>query len=314
MSVKLLCVYHKPALLWKNEVVYPIHAGRALLEKRVQAGQIKPADAQWLKEHMPGDDTGENISALNPHFNEMTAIYWAWKNYDKLGNPDYIGFIHYRRQFWLKTDLKAPDFLSAIGCTETDVEQLMQQYEAACISLSGPETLCEWGKRFANFALITQAVEVLKKKYPQEAERYERLVNQEHVNPIRNMFIMRREEFFRYAQWIFDVLLAIKETSSESHRGRGMGYTGEAMTTLYLACLQDKGAKVAQLDFFYDGDAFPVGVCGHLKALRRWLAVRVVGPKHKKYAHYVRVEKMRRLRNRFINAARCAFAKERASN
>ena len=52
-----------------------------------------------MLEHMRGDDTGENISALGLHFAETSAIYWAWKNYDHLGNPDYIGVCHYRRLF-----------------------------------------------------------------------------------------------------------------------------------------------------------------------------------------------------------------------
>ena len=54
-------------------------------------------DYQWMLDNMIGDDTGDNISELNRNFNELTAIYWAWKNYDKLGNPDYIGLAHYRR-------------------------------------------------------------------------------------------------------------------------------------------------------------------------------------------------------------------------
>ena len=29
----------------------------------------------------------------------MTSLYWAWKNYDALGNPDYVGLMHYRRHF-----------------------------------------------------------------------------------------------------------------------------------------------------------------------------------------------------------------------
>lgn len=48
---------------------------------------------------MIGDDTGENISNKNDYYNEMTAVYWAWKNYEELGNPDYIGLMHYRRHF-----------------------------------------------------------------------------------------------------------------------------------------------------------------------------------------------------------------------
>ena len=54
-------------------------------------------DYKWMLENMIGDDTGDNISDKNREYCELTGIYQAWKNYDKLGNPDYIGFIHYRR-------------------------------------------------------------------------------------------------------------------------------------------------------------------------------------------------------------------------
>ena len=44
---------------------------------------------------LPRDNTGINISEKNPTFNELTLIYWAWKN----TNQDFIGFAHYRRYF-----------------------------------------------------------------------------------------------------------------------------------------------------------------------------------------------------------------------
>ena len=42
-----------------------------------------------------GDDTGDNISKERFRLNEMTVLYWAWKNVE----ADYYGLCHYRRYF-----------------------------------------------------------------------------------------------------------------------------------------------------------------------------------------------------------------------
>lgn len=111
LNVKILVGYHKPAAIIKDRDTFiPIHLGRALnpeIAARAsfskQADQtnleIKKKNYQWLVENVMGDDMGDNISDRNRRYCELTGIYWAWKNLDKLGNPDYIGLNHYRRQF-----------------------------------------------------------------------------------------------------------------------------------------------------------------------------------------------------------------------
>ena len=93
MKVKIFVAYHKEAELIQNEVLIPIHVGRDF------------STSKWLEDNMMGDNTGDNISSRNNRYSELTAQYFAWKNYDKIGSFDYIGFCHYRRLFNFNTRL-----------------------------------------------------------------------------------------------------------------------------------------------------------------------------------------------------------------
>jgi len=95
-KVKILIAYHKDTYRFKSDILTPIHVGRAIADKKTK---------KQLSDII-GDDTGDNISKKNPHYCELTALYWAWKNYDKLDNPDYIGFMHYRRHLIFNTQSK----------------------------------------------------------------------------------------------------------------------------------------------------------------------------------------------------------------
>ena len=92
--VKILVSYHDKHHLFKSDILTPIQTGCALAAERF--------------EEMIQDDDGKNISAENPRYAELSAQYWAWKNYQKLGNPDYIGFMHYRRHFIFNEPKKFP--------------------------------------------------------------------------------------------------------------------------------------------------------------------------------------------------------------
>lgn len=70
---------HKPYWMPQDDVYLPIHVG---CDGKESIG-------------FTGDNTGDNISAKNPHYCELTALYWAWKNLQ----ADYTGLVHYLRYF-----------------------------------------------------------------------------------------------------------------------------------------------------------------------------------------------------------------------
>ena len=80
MNLRVVVAAHKPYWMPADPVYLPVQVGAA------------------GKESIPGytrDDSGENISAKNPHYCELTGLYWAWKNLP----GDAIGLAHYRRHF-----------------------------------------------------------------------------------------------------------------------------------------------------------------------------------------------------------------------
>lgn len=85
-SIRIAVVTHGPTTfpgIFKNpDIYFPIQAGRS----------VNPPIPDII-----GDDSAPSISELNPYLNEMTAIYWLGHHYDEIGNPDFIGFNHYRR-------------------------------------------------------------------------------------------------------------------------------------------------------------------------------------------------------------------------
>lgn len=72
-DIKILIACHKDTALLDSKILTPIHVGAAKADRRF--------------EQMLSDDTGDQISAKNPMYCELTAQYWAWKNLE----ADYYG-------------------------------------------------------------------------------------------------------------------------------------------------------------------------------------------------------------------------------
>ena len=85
-KISVIIAAHKEYRMPEDSLYLPLHVGAE--GKTDENGN--PLDLGYLK-----DNTGDNISAKNPMYCELTGLYWAWKNLDS----DYIGLAHYRRHF-----------------------------------------------------------------------------------------------------------------------------------------------------------------------------------------------------------------------
>jgi hypothetical protein len=130
--------------------------------------------------------------------NELSVLYWAWKNYDKIGNPDYIGLYHYRRMFEYNTIKKLNDYDIII----TKKRFFNSFWKESYPSCSDNITI----KRQISFDKFDISIEIIKKMYPEKSDEileYFDLTG----GYFNNMFIMKKELFFEYCEFIMPLVL-----------------------------------------------------------------------------------------------------------
>lgn len=263
-SVKLLVCYHKPSFLLKDEVLTPIHVGRALAKKRMDQ---KSQNYQWLMKHLIGDDTGENISDKNGSYNEMTSLYWAWKNYDKLGNPDYIGLMHYRRHLIMRAgeidvvnfeELDEENYLKEINYSPKKVYQMVD----GCDFVAHIGKVKNVYKHYVENHRqedLDLAFDILYEFYPEYKEVAKEYFDGDLSN-FCNMFIFKKEIFFDYCEWIFGILQEFEKRVDTSEK---RFFISERLTGVYIAKLmKDKTLKhkVVPISFVAEKVTIPIAM------------------------------------------------------
>ena len=267
-SVKIFISYKEKHRVLHNEIITPIQTGRAL--------------ARQSFEQMLGDDTGDNISEKNNRYCEMSAQYWVWKQYQEIGNPDYVGFMHYRRFFVFDSAFplegRTP-WVPGIAMYRVPC------FDDMCLENIAPkhilETLssaqdCYVGKPFdvRNFAPLNNCMkshflnyvpgskrevwdafcQIIEELYPQYVPYLEQF-SSGSVMYACNMFIMRKELFFEYSSFCFGVLEALdKRIDSTAFKGqelRFLGFVAEYLLTIFVFRLQDQKAKLSFLDALF---------------------------------------------------------------
>lgn len=246
-NIKIYVVCHKPSYVPENPYLYPIQVGTALSGKKLEG--------------MLHDDEGDNISEKNKSYCELTAQYWAWKNDD----ADYYGFFHYRRYFSFDPNLDRDDGWGNIAyerITDEVIDELHLKPEMMRELITKYDVISVKGRRYPRIqeggALMDVyreygvapfqhredldiTLNVLKEKYPEFAQTADEYMKSMTAHEC-NMFIMKRDIYKKYCEWLFDILFEAEKridmTWYSVEEYRVMGYLAERLCGIYYMYLK----------------------------------------------------------------------------
>lgn len=243
-KIKILLSYHKKDILFKDSILTPVHAGR---EIAIQTKDPLDENLIWLLKNTIGDNTGDNISLKNPLYNEMTTVYWAWKNYAVLGNPDYIGFMHYRRHFIFK---KMPNvvyecaeadenYFDTIGYSAEKLQKIMKTCDFVCAAPHYRNTVYDHYKKNHDIADLDCVIDIIDEKWPDYSKDAQKYLQGSSAY-FCNMFIFDRNTFFEYCTWLFDITFELEKR--RNMEGKRL-FVSEWLTGIFVTRLLRLGKK-----------------------------------------------------------------------
>ena len=221
MDIKILVATHKKYWMPDDDDVYlPIHVGR---EGKADLGYL-------------GDNTGENISAKNANYCELTGLYWAWKNL----KCDYIGLCHYRRYFAGKNlHTNNTEKKKAVILHRQDYEKLLREYDVILPVKRNYyiETVRSQYEHAHNKRDLNEAEKIVTELYPEYSEAFAKVMGRTKLH-ILNMFVMNKALFDEYCSWLFSILFELEKridiTNYNKYEARVFGFISERLFNVWL--------------------------------------------------------------------------------
>lgn len=240
-QLRIFVTTHKDVERFHSSVLQPVQVGWARPRKRLL----------WAYQ----DDTGNNISDQNALYCELTTQYWAWKNID----AEYYGFCHYRRYFDFSPEEHEENPYGEImdGFIDYDSQKRYCLDDASMrAAVAGVDVITTGVNDFSQFSEHYTSPRDLYKRSPYlHVEDFDRMMDilvEDHpdyredaeaylagtTSCFCNMFIMRKELFFRYCAWLFPLLerfVAGWDQTYASHETlRTPGHLSERLLNIFL--------------------------------------------------------------------------------
>lgn len=242
-TIKIFISYHKESEVLKSDIMTPIHVG---------------AKKSSVVLDMLRDDEGDNISEKNDRYCELTAQYWAWKNV----KADYYGFMHYRRHFifrdvpyWVEDgalvefDRIDLQYKMELGLCDDSIRRCLDGYDILIPSMTDTSL---WGTmsneiqfsslenlHAVDFNIVCQTIVDLYPDYKPYVLKF-RMSKKAYWY---NMFVMKKELFSDYSEWLFTILQSAEKridfTGYNQQESRVLAFMAERLFTIWLMKLFD---------------------------------------------------------------------------
>ncbi len=244
-EIKVYVFYYKGGQVLKLDSIYkPVMAGNELLKSSI---------------NITGDNTGDNISAKNKHYSELSGIYWVWKN----TNQSITGACHYRRYFTLQQEpllyklkrvlyypaglyqkrygliyTKNTELFIKRIIDQNEIHSLLQKYDAILPQARKMKYSVETHyKKYHKISDLNLVESILKEKYPEFVEAFHDVLKNKRLYA-NNMFVLKDKHFQEFMEWWFDLLFEFeKRTDLNTYTGyqqRIMGFLAERLLNVWF--------------------------------------------------------------------------------
>lgn len=246
-KIKIYISCHKECYVPNHPMLFPV--------------QVGTANSNIRFEGMYHDDEGDNISEKNPSYCELTAQYWAWKN-DK--DADYYGFFHYRRYMsfsdkQLETNLFEDaeleylddNALETLQLFPEKMKKLITQYDVigtTPVNLKKLHRVLD--SNYTQYVIpayqyeedLEVMMDIIKERHPEFYDIAEYYMKKAPYGYFCNMFIMKKQIFNEYCEWLFDILEEHEKRRDYTNYNidgyRVSGYLAERLFGIYYLYLQ----------------------------------------------------------------------------
>ncbi len=233
MSIKVIVAVHKACKVPSDKLYLPLQVGAEIKEP---LGLV-------------GDNTGENISAKNSTFCELTGLYWAWKNL-----PDeYIGLVHYRRYFASPSSFNRRTLAGVLTYDEAEAlldgrDGLLPKKREYFI-----DNLYDHYNHTSYIEPLDVTRDILLEKYPTYIPAFDRLKERTSAHMF-NMFILRRDHLDAYCTWLFDVLFELeKRVDAQKYTAFHARFFGRISELMLDVWLENNPLDCATVPYFHVG-------------------------------------------------------------